>query len=188
MKFDDITFDGRLWAVRYDGDPENILELTFNQWNNIDFLKGFFKEHMSDLESYFHISSVDLAINDTLADAEQLECLIFDLNPGTDFDEIFRPLDNLQASEIMLSKEKAKGNRISGHDSWLRLYAIRIESHSYLITGGAIKLTLHMSDRAHTEMELQKLDMVKRYLLDNAVTDSDSFKDFIITKENDTDN
>ena len=34
MKFDDITGDGRLWAVKYDGESENILTLTFRDWEN----------------------------------------------------------------------------------------------------------------------------------------------------------
>ena len=29
MEFDDITGDGRIWAVRYDGDDENILTILF---------------------------------------------------------------------------------------------------------------------------------------------------------------
>ena len=31
MTFDDITCDGRLWAVRYEGDSDNILALTFER-------------------------------------------------------------------------------------------------------------------------------------------------------------
>lgn len=31
MTFDDITEDGRLWAVRYDGDEDNILYSLFDQ-------------------------------------------------------------------------------------------------------------------------------------------------------------
>lgn len=35
MEFDDITGDGRIWAVRYDGDDENILALLFRKWNDV---------------------------------------------------------------------------------------------------------------------------------------------------------
>ena len=34
MNFDDITGDSRLWAVKYDGESENILTLTFRDWEN----------------------------------------------------------------------------------------------------------------------------------------------------------
>ena len=188
MKFDGITQDGRLWAVRYDEQEDNALEVVFHDWNDINYLSTFFQKNIADLERYFKISDIELAINDTLADAEQLECVVFDLNPDVDLDELFRPLDNLQASEFLLSKEKAKGHRISGHASWLRLYAIRFEHNSYLITGGAIKLTRTMAEREHTNQELTKLETVRQYLLENGVSDLNSFKDFLNTDNNDKNN
>ena len=44
MTFEDITGDGRLWAVRYDGDTDNILATTFDKWNDQDrpYTKQFF--------------------------------------------------------------------------------------------------------------------------------------------------
>lgn len=35
MTFDDITEDGRLWAVRYEGDNENALYRLFDQWSDV---------------------------------------------------------------------------------------------------------------------------------------------------------
>ena len=43
MTFDDISGDGSLWAVRYDGADKNILEITFDRWNDLDWLRDFFK-------------------------------------------------------------------------------------------------------------------------------------------------
>ncbi len=34
MTFDKILDDNRLWAVRYDGESDNALQIVFNQWNN----------------------------------------------------------------------------------------------------------------------------------------------------------
>ena len=53
MEFDDITGDGRIWAVRYDGDDENILTLLFRKWNDVDWLSDFFIRNRLDLESFF---------------------------------------------------------------------------------------------------------------------------------------
>lgn len=41
MTFEDITGDGMLWAVRYEGDSDNILAMTFDKWNDHDWLKDF---------------------------------------------------------------------------------------------------------------------------------------------------
>ena len=34
MTFEDITGDGRLWVVKYEGDMDNILAITFDKWND----------------------------------------------------------------------------------------------------------------------------------------------------------
>ena len=78
MTFEDITGDGRLWAVRYAGDPDNILAMTFEKWNDQDWLKDFFVANSCDLSSYFKITNLNQAIYDTISDAQELECVILD--------------------------------------------------------------------------------------------------------------
>lgn len=55
MTFDKITEDGRLWAVRYDGMADNILSILFDQWNDVLWLRNFFRENMDDLASYLRL-------------------------------------------------------------------------------------------------------------------------------------
>ena len=177
MKFDDVTGDGRLWAVKYEGQSENILTLTFRDWYDIDYLENFFRDNMADMESWFHITDLDTAIYDTIQDAHSLQCLILDISPEADLDKMFRPLDNCRSSEMHLGKEKAKGRFGHGHTSWLRLYALKLEPGAYLITGGSIKLTKTMAERKHTLKELMKLEMVRNYLIDNGAFDVEGIKD-----------
>ena len=114
MTFEDITGDGRLWAVRYAGDPDNILAMTFEKWNDQDWLKDFFVANSCDLSSYFKITNLNQAIYDTISDAQELECVILDSISSDKLDSLFKPLENLRASEVLLGKEKAKGQGISG--------------------------------------------------------------------------
>ena len=179
MTFDDITGDSRLWAVRYDGDKDNILALTFDRWYDLDWLKEFFIVNKGDLSSYFRITDLNQAIYDTLSDANQLECLILDSVESEEMEKLFKPLDNLRASEVLLGKEKAKGKRCNRHDSWLRLYAIRFQKNVYLITGGAIKLTRTMQEREHTLTELNKLEQVRNFLISEGAFDIDGFYDLM---------
>ena len=178
MKFYDIVGNRRLWAVKYDGDEMNVLTLLFQQWSDIEWLVEFFASNMVDLERNFQITSVDRAIYDTLVDVEEFECMILDLAEDSDLDKMFRPLDNMRSSELLLGKEKAQGRRPASHPSWLRLYALRLEKGVYLITGGAIKLTHTMQERSHTLKELETMEIVRNYLIDNGVTDLDGFIDF----------
>lgn len=178
MLFDAITQDGRLWAVRYNGEAENALYFAFAQWSDVEWLRTFFMENKKDLESYFKVTDVNEAIYDTLEDNDRLQCLILDLSPDANLEELFRPLDNNQTVALILDKEKAKPKRERGHLSWLRLYAIRLEEGAFIITGGAIKLTYKMPDRAHTLQELVKMEQVRNFLLEEGIVDKDSFLDY----------
>ena len=177
MRFERILENGRLWAVMYDGDNENILAKVFTQWNDYEWLRAFFTHHMKDLANYFHITDIDRAVFDTVEDANDMECLIMDLDPDVNLDELFRPLENTRLSEALLGREKAKG-RHKTHASWLRLYAIRLESGRYIITGGAIKLTATMSEREHTLEELHRLNIVRNHLISLGIFDYNGFEDY----------
>ena len=177
VEIERLTDSGTLWAVKYDGDNANIFDIIFDQWTDIQALIAFFKANADDLNGYFHITDIDTAIFDTLEDAHSLRCLILDLKPEDSLDSLFRPLENTRSSEMILSREKAKG-RCRRHSSWLRLYAIRLDSGRYIITGGAIKLTATMQDREHTLNELRRLNYIRDYLTQLGVFDYDSFEEF----------
>lgn len=179
MTFDKVIEDGRLWAVRYQGDNENALQKVMGQWNDAEWLADFFTQNFDDLVSYFKITKLDEAVYDTMEDSDELECLILDISPDANLDELFRPLENGRTSEMMLSKEKARLRNRPRHASWLRLYAIKLNPGIYVISGGAIKLTRTMQEREHTLIELEKLEKVRQYLVANRVVDDDSFNDLI---------
>jgi hypothetical protein len=48
--------------------------------------------------------------------------------------------------------------------SWLRFYAIRLDSNQYFIAGGGIKLTREMKDSEGLRLELNKLEKAYYYL------------------------
>ena len=179
MTFDQITDNEKLWAVRYDDCLDNVLDSIFGQWNDVVWLRNFFKANLEDLTSYFKITDVNQAIYDTIDDSERLQCLIMDISPEADLDKLFRPLDNSRTSEMILGKEKARLRDTQKHASWLRIYAIKLEPSIYVITGGAIKLTRTMQEREHTLVELARMEKVRRYMLDNNIIDKDSFDDYM---------
>lgn len=177
MRFERILDNGRVWAVMYDEDSVNVLDKVFAQWYDYQWLREFFTRHSEDLASYFHITDIDRAVYDTVDDAYDLECLILDLDPEANLDDLFRPLENTRMSEVLLSREKAKGKN-KAHASWLRLYAIRLESGRYIITGGAIKLTATMQEREHTLVELSNLNKVRDYIISLGIVDYTGFEDY----------
>lgn len=52
MKFDLITENERLWAVRYEDCFDNVLDSILGQWNDVTWLRSFFKQNIDDLSSY----------------------------------------------------------------------------------------------------------------------------------------
>lgn len=179
MTFDDITEDGRLWAVRYDGEEDNVLFSLFDRWNDVAWLRSFFKANSRDLESYFKITSINQAIKQTIDDSEKLEAIIMDISPEANLDMIFRPLSNSRIAECLLGREKARLKNLVGRTSWLRIYALKLAKGVYIITGGAIKLTATMQEREHTAAELERIEKVRNFLLEENIIDDDSFVDYI---------
>lgn len=102
MRFEDILHNGQLWAVVYDGDTQDILSKTFENWLDPGYLEEFFNRNIKDLESYFHITNLDSAIYDTIEDAVSLSCLMLDIRPNANLDSLFRPLENHRIHEMFL--------------------------------------------------------------------------------------
>ena len=174
MTFDKIIDDGRLWAVRFNKDNQNALQKVMSQWSDAEWLADFFTQNLDDLISYFRITSIEDAIYQTMEDRDELACIIMDISPDANLDRFFRPLDNNCISEMILGKEKGRPHR----RSWLRLYAIKLSMGIYIITGGAIKLTRTMQEREHTLQELEKMEKVRNFLIQEHVFDEDSFTDY----------
>ncbi|NDV65900.1 hypothetical protein [Bacteroides sp. 224] len=167
-----ITDDGRLWAIQYPNQESDELTRLFDEWNNPIVLYDFFKKNWNDT-TYFQISSIREAIEKTIEESEVLERIVLDISPDADLDIIFRNLSNY-THELYLEKAKGKINR-----SWLRLYAIKLSTGIYIITGGAIKLTATMEEREHTRQELVKIENVRNFLIENGIVDEDGFFDYI---------
>ena len=113
MRFADILHDGRLWAIVYDGDTQDILTNTFTDWQDPAFLEEFFSKNITDLNSHFHISNRDLARSDTVADVATLSSLILDITPETKLHRLFRPLGDKLNREMRLSRRQAKNNLLN---------------------------------------------------------------------------
>jgi len=171
-----------LYAIQFGENEVNELDRNFDLWNDPDYLTDFFDINRSDLKEYnlYHQKnySVEDAVRKTLNDAENLEILLLDTADKGNEDELevlqtlFRQLDDMETKLYPLQKSKGKLN----YNSWLRLYAIRIDKHLYVLTGGAIKLTKKMDQRAHTKAELDKMEEVVKFLRTKNLVNEDEFK------------
>lgn len=168
-----------LYAIWYDENDTDELTRIFEQWEDPAFLLNFFEQHFADLNQFGNQRlDVEEASDRTIEDFYELQDKLFDLaeadteNPEEQLQMLFRPLNDLETELYPLQKSKARPHR----KSWLRLYALRIAPHLYVITGGAIKLTWRMEEREHTQQEYQKMNRAVEFLKEEGLMNEKDFE------------
>lgn len=164
-------FEDQLFAFRYENEADNELRRLLNQWNDTFHLYQFLTQNAGDIPKG---TLIPLLINQIIANANDIDDALNDisLNQLRNLDEFFKPLHNQEYRILELAKQKGRKN-------YLRLYAIRIDTNCFVITGGAIKFHHLNKDRQHTQKEMEKLDKCRNYLKENFVIDADSFYEFL---------
>ncbi len=167
-------FDNCLFSIKYDEESKDEFERLLDLWNDIEYLEDFFENNITDLHNGFWGEiTIEEAILTTQNDAAYIERRMLELskqsltNQTKGLESLFVPLDDCQTNVLELNKSKTR-------KSWIRIYALRVGNNSYIITGGAIKLTAKMEEREHTQKELYKLDRVRNYYLrEKGISDID---------------
>ena len=157
-----------LWAVEYEPGTLNAFDVLWDFWTDPEQIRRFCKENLEDLRMKFGYNiSVSQAAFQLMTEAQALMRMIVDLAkgrlPGKTLQEVFKPLHNWQPYLQELQLSKASDRSITSNPK-LRLYGIRIDATTFVVTGGAIKLTNRMEDRPHTHEELKKLQKVQEWL------------------------
>jgi hypothetical protein len=161
-----------LWAVQYPGDTLNIFEQIFKNWMDSEWMFNFCCENIELLKENFGPEiTPETGADELMDEVDELEKEILDaslrMDRATNLQSLFKPLDDMDKSISILqcskAKVKAKGKKW-GKSPRLRIYAIRINATTYVVTGGAIKLTHKMKDSKHTSDELKKIKRVQAWL------------------------
>lgn len=193
----EIIIENSLYAVKYTNyrdefenneyvlnyEVRNEFNRLFINWQDPEYLDGFFSKHIDDLQNGFYNFSIENAIQKTIDDAYSFQQkLLLTAQKGKDnfyenLQTLFVPLNNYE-KEIYPPPDCQESKAYANFRSWLRIYAIRIEPNVFVITGGAIKLTKTMNEREHLKKELKKLSEIKQFLILEGIIDNDSIVDF----------
>ena len=172
---------GSLFTAVFEGVGRSEFRNMFNYWDDPEWLEQFFETHKADLQSGFWGNiSVEDAVLRTRQEAKEVKYELLHTASFGKTDKkrtlslLFKPLHNETTRLDDYEKSKHSGINKPG---WLRIYAIRIAPNLFLITGGAIKLTEAMNQRAHLLLELEKLEVARQYLL-NSGDDDHNFELF----------
>ena len=124
-----------LWAVEYEPGTGNAFDNLWDLWDDVEFMRDFCRKNFADLQAKFgYAISLDDAVEVLMEEAD------------------------------LLQLSKAPAHKKLNSNPKLRIYAVRIDPSTYVVTGGAIKLTNKMQERPHTDQEKQKLEKVGSWL------------------------
>jgi len=175
MKIVDIfaeEYPGHLHAFMYIKYDTNEYDRLMELWTDVDYLRTFAKKNK--------VENINQFVKQRLRDAENIQDLIDELlQESQPLEHYFRPLHDQETGIKILSRQKGKTSSKDG----LRLYAIKIDTNCFVITGGAIKMSQTMDGHEGTREELKKINKAKDYLKENDVFDEDSFFEFNLENE-----
>ena len=170
-----------LYSIQYDSQEEDeYTRLLYTEWNDVETLLAFMQENKNVLEENSTWNSIKdpyLATKQVIQEAEELKQRFQELKENTqnskqpDLDSHFKFLGGKYKYQYVLIPMKSYGY---GSPSLLRIYAIKLGTNKYLITGGGIKLcnTIQESPGIKDHV-LQNIDRVRSFLRENGIDEED---------------
>lgn len=169
-------YEPYIYSIKYDDQDECEFDRLFDAWNDMSGLVEFMRANQVYLDNpiWGGRYTPEKAASKVRDEAVELEDLLFNLCKNTDegkepdYDSHFKFLDGkYQVYEYIPMKSYG-----TGKPSFLRMYAIKLKSNLYVITGGGIKL----ADKIQNSPDLQKnvfqnIDKVRAWLIQNGVID-----------------
>ncbi|MFT3827815.1 MAG: hypothetical protein QM731_28115 [Chitinophagaceae bacterium] len=184
--FVDETSGEGLYSAHYKEEDEDELTRNLDLWRDPQYVLEYLLSNKECLEvPYFKNSSIDSIALKVESEAIELERLLCHLtkrgfkHTGSNLQELFKPLENNEYSLYIHQQSKAVIDDHHFPRPILRIYALRISSNTYVITGGAIKLTKEMREHDDTVKELDKLTKVKQFLIANELSSEEEIKEFL---------
>lgn len=184
MKIVPIFVDNKscegLYSIQYQGQKVDEFERLLDTWNDADYLFEYLKTNLKYLQvPYFEGITIEDARVKIQEEAFELEHLLreyckrkFDKS-AKNLQMLFLPLDGREYRILPKQANKLRVTSSNFRKPLLRIYAIRISVTTFVITGGAIKLSHRMKDHEDTRIELQKLQQVKSFLNANQINSVD---------------
>jgi len=156
----------KLYSIKYDDGYESEFDRLMELWNDAEYVYEYFEANQQALLTEYWAKNNWRMVRDSIPDqAYNFEDLILQIaeseDPNVTLDEFFEPLDNFDPNIEVYQLSKGRNRE---KPKCLRIYAIKVGSGKYVITGGAIKLTRYMNEHSDTQNELSKLRMVQEYL------------------------
>jgi NDP-sugar pyrophosphorylase family protein len=168
-----------IYSVSYDEESEDEFHRLFRYWNDVDEVNQFMEANQMYLRAsiFKDAHEPEEATRQVLREASELEELFEDLYKNVkmgkkpDYDTFFKYLEGKYKFVTEWVPMKSYGPI---RPSLLRIYAIKMNPNTYLVTGGGIKLTDTIQNSPGLKDHvIQNLDRVRKFLRENGISDSD---------------
>lgn len=163
-----------IYTVHYKDEEFDALKTLKEDWSNPEYIYQFFKDNRYLLNNpRYRDFTVQEAAMKTLEDAstlfDQLKTYAKTGFEGHEqnLSDFFKPLHKKETNLPAYQASKTYGIQIK--DSWLRLYAIRLDVNCYIITGGGIKMVDAMQDVPYLARQLEYIKLTQNYLEEQEV-------------------
>lgn len=166
-----------LYSVKYDDRTKDEYHRLFDQWNDLDYLIDFFEQNEDFLKKpiWCKVPVPEAATQQVVKEAAEMEDWLEQLadnckkNRGDDYDSLFQFL-NKKRYEKVIDRLPMKSYGYM-RPSMIRMYAIKLKSNCYVITGGGIKLNDAIQDSPALDHVLHEIDSVRKFMIENGIID-----------------
>ena len=175
----EAIYEPYLYSIKYDGKDKNEFYLLFDAWKDITEVVEFMRTHQEYLNNpiWGDECTPENAARKVRDEARELARILRDLYYQTergekpDYDSHFQFLDGEYKYVILYVPMKSYG---TSNPSFLRIYAIKLQSNTFLITGGGIKLAKKIQDAPELQDHvIRNIDEVREWLISNGVADAE---------------
>lgn len=175
----ETIYEPYIFSIHYDGEDECEFYRLFNLWNNVEYVADFLTINSSFLKEDVWGKDItpELSTRKLIDEANELISFYDELDNNTrhgkkpDFDSHFHYLDGEFKYIHEYVPMKSYG---TNRPSFLRMYAIKLDKNTYLITGGGIKLADTIQNSPDLKNHIIKnIKKVRQFLHNNGILDSD---------------
>lgn len=171
-------FEPHLYSIWFDNEKEDEYHRLVHYWMDSSAMMEFFTANENYLKTGFWnmCNTPEKATQRVLNDASRWRKNIKKLNENSengkipDLDQYFKEFGGKYLYISYATVAKGYGME---SPSFLRIYAIRMGSNVYLITGGGIKLNNAIQNSPELDKELKKIDHVIQFLKEKGICDKD---------------
>lgn len=175
--------EGYLYSVEYKGDETDVLDILLERWDDSEYLIEYF-DKKSDLlhEGYFTEKEIANSVGNVIRDVNRLKIKLAKASKTGKLDQFFKPYTKGIQTRHSEPLKKAYGTMPR---SMLRLYAVCLQDGSYIICGGAIKLSNDVDGDEELQKERARLNRLRDYLKQEGIEDKEQLELLILDLEED---